>query len=98
MTHTSTLTRRTMMTSTVAGAAVLVLPLTAANSSVAAAKNIDGNQLCLSSHDWLSRRLHDVVNDAGIAEYDKNSAIKSNTCPHCATHIAAGEAGLIRAA
>lgn len=98
MTKTSKFTRRTLMTSTAASAAILVLPLSAVKTSAAVAETESAHFLCLSSHDWLSRRLHDVIHDGGISEFDKNTAIKSNTCPHCATHISAGEAGLIRAA
>jgi len=98
MTQTSKFTRRTLMTSTAAGAVILVLPLSAANTSIAVAETESAHALCLSSHDWLSRRLHDVIHDGGTTEFEKNTAIKSNACPHCATHIAAGEAGLIRAA
>ncbi|MFD0915827.1 twin-arginine translocation signal domain-containing protein [Pseudahrensia aquimaris] len=89
------ITRRTMMATTAAATAATALPLSLAAITPALARNRTQNDLCLSHHDWLSRRLHDALARTDVDEAWRNNAIKTNTCSGCGVHIGAADHGLI---
>lgn len=88
-------TRRTMMTGTAAIGAATALPLSFLATAPASAHMPDDRALCLSSHDWLSRRLHDALARTDMDEAWRVNAVKTNSCPHCGVHVGAAETGLI---
>lgn len=89
------LTRRTLLTTTVAGAAAIAV---GAGSGFAFATT-NGDALsdhanCPHNHHALGHKLSTLISDPDVDDVVKNHAIKTASCPSCGTGIAPTGLGL----
>ena len=91
---TSTMTRRSLLAGTAAGAAAIGLPLglsTVAQAAMPPKLSAAGDQssLCASHHRELSNHLKTILNSSYVYERMKNKVIGTTRCPHCDVGIMA---------